>query len=344
MLLLQRQSKNGINIRLVCSIIFTASVSTVSTSLSSSSESTGTVDKRFVIHFRDEKDARRKIDIFRACGPTKIKVITDFDFTLTKFWLNGKRGASTHKVLEDCGLLSPSYHSEAQSLQRVYYPLEILPSLSYEARVRYMVQWVTRAHELLVKSGITQSQIKTAVHRGLDGRAIQLREGVVDWLMHMSECGVPVIVFSAGIADVLVEVLKESSSITKLPKNTKVVSNRCEFDKDGILTGFSSPIYHVFNKRGDSFDDENYFAEYNLTYRPNMILLGDSLGDLSMATGLHKEGDTVLKIGFLNDREERLKDYLQVYDIVILGDPGMQVLDEVHLFDGIVPKNELGRR
>jgi cytosolic 5'-nucleotidase 3 len=329
----------GRYLRSVCSLLIPLSIS-ASLSTSSCSDDKVKDKRRSVIHYRNETDVNRKIAKIRSEGTKSLKVISDFDFTLTKFRMDdGRRGASCHRVLEDCGLLSADYHTSAQSLQRVYYPLEILPSLGYEARVRYMVEWVTKAHDVLVRSGISQKQVKLAVRQGVRDRTIQLRDGVVPLIHYLSTCGVPLIIFSAGIADVLVEVVKVSAAIDTLPRNTKVVSNRCIFD-NGILSGFDSPIYHVFNKRGDSFKDEKYFSEYNLENRPNMVLLGDSLGDLSMAEGLYRDGDTVLTIGFLNDREERLKEYLIAYDIVILGDPGINVLDKLKLFEECIMSDE----
>ena len=71
---------------------------------------------------------------------------------------NGKRGCSCHKIIEDCGLLDKSYHQKAQELQHIYYPLEILPGLSKETRTKYMVDWVTHAHRLLIRSGLSKEK------------------------------------------------------------------------------------------------------------------------------------------------------------------------------------------
>jgi hypothetical protein len=38
---------------------------------------------------------------------------------------------------------------------------------------------------------------------------------------------------------------------------------------------------------------------------------------------------TCLKIGFLNDREERIEEYLQAFDVVVTGDPGMDFIHEL---------------
>jgi hypothetical protein len=55
-----------------------------------------------------------------------------------------------------------------------------------------------------------------------------------------------------------------------------------------------------------------------------VLLVGDSTGDVNMITGMQYVN--TLKVGFLNDSvAARLPHYLEIYDIVILGDPGFEV-------------------
>ena len=63
----------------------------------------------------------------------------------------------------------------------------------------------------------------------------------------------------------------------------------------GVLDGFEGELLHVFNK----YVSAEYFDQ--LAHRNNIILMGDSIGDLSMAA---RAGDcaNVLHIGFLNDK------------------------------------------
>lgn len=42
---------------------------------------------------------------------------------------------------------------EAQRLQHTYYPLEVDPSIGLEQKYKYMEEWVTLAHEALIKVG-----------------------------------------------------------------------------------------------------------------------------------------------------------------------------------------------
>ena len=67
----------------------------------------------------------------------------------------------------------------------------------------------------------------------------------------------------------------------------------------GTLIGFKGDLIHVFNKDENAFHKSDYFKK--LHHRKNVILLGDSLGDVRMAEGCAADCN-VLKIGFLNDK------------------------------------------
>nr|GMD50725.1 7-methylguanosine phosphate-specific 5'-nucleotidase A-like [Ipomoea batatas] len=42
----------------------------------------------------DAHSLLNKISAIRTSGPSKLQVIADFDGTLTKYWINGRRGQS----------------------------------------------------------------------------------------------------------------------------------------------------------------------------------------------------------------------------------------------------------
>lgn len=70
-----------------------------------------------------------------------------------------------------------------------------------------------------------------------------------------------------------------------------------EFDGNERLVGFKPPLIHTFNKN-DSVIPVN--CNNGLAGRNNVILLGDSIGDVTMAEGVKVRGN-LLKIGFLNE-------------------------------------------
>ena len=67
----------------------------------------------------------------------------------------------------------------------------------------------------------------------------------------------------------------------------------------GVLQAFKGQLIHTFNKREGALSRAAGLRE--LQGRPNVLLLGDSLGDLTMADGV-SEHQNVLTIGFLNDQ------------------------------------------
>ena len=60
--------------------------------------------------------------------------------------------------------------------------------------------------------------------------------------------------------------------------------------------------------------------------RKNVLLLGDSLGDLGMIEGF--EYDNLISVGFLNENiEENLHAYKENFDIVIMNDGSMNYVN-----------------
>jgi HAD superfamily hydrolase (TIGR01544 family) len=274
--------------------------------------------------FSDKGKFEQKLRAMKAHGPGKLSVVTDFDFTLSQFMLNGARGSSCHKVIEDCGLLQDSYHTEAKALQAQHYPVEVDPDVKMEDKILDMVEWVTNAHQLLVQSGLTKSTIANAVRAALKEGSLDLRQDVDSFFATLAKNQVPTLIFSAGIADVLEACLQEKLRLD--PALVHVISNRCIFAGAGeVLTAFVEPHLHVFNKRCAPYLHTPFFQLPTVRDGQTVLLLGDSMGDVTMCEGMARDPSSILKVGFLNDRVERLGDYLKIYDLVILDDPGFAV-------------------
>lgn len=146
---------------------------------------------------------------------------------------------------------------------------------------------------------------------------------------------IPVVVFSAGLGNVIELVLEKEGL---LYNNVKVASNFMNFNEEvcfiihsfpvffhsvfayqlgflnffqGLLVSFQSSVIHTFNKAFGSLalseEDRKLFAKKRC-----IMLLGDSLYDQHMADGLvednshedvsDEESSVVLKIGFLNGK------------------------------------------
>uniref|UniRef100_A0A3P8RV22 5'-nucleotidase n=1 Tax=Amphiprion percula TaxID=161767 RepID=A0A3P8RV22_AMPPE len=173
-----------------------------------------------------------------------------------------------------------------------------------------------KSHTLLVEQRLEKDKLPEVVRES----DAALREGFEQFFDHLQQHNVPVFIFSAGLGDVLEEIIRQAGVYHS---NVKVVSNFMDFDDNGVLKGFKGELIHVYNKHDGALRNTEYFKQ--LREYCNIILMGDSLGDLSMADGVPNV-ENILKIGFLNDKvEERLDKYMDSYDIVLMKDETLEV-------------------
>jgi cytosolic 5'-nucleotidase 3 len=276
-------------------------------------------------------------------------VVSDFDFTISKFFdQHGNRGASCHRVLEECGMLSEDFEQLALAIQKKYYAHEVDPNLDEASKYRYMEEWVHKSNSLLVEAGLTRSILKAAVKKAMEAHFMQVRKYVPEFFQLLKENHVPILVFSAGIADVLEEVLQHSIHDLQSIDAT-IISNRCIFEdeifiepgspfemnnattemKTDQVIAFSEPAIHVLNKKSQFFLEHPFFLRSDIQSKRHYIVIGDSLSDVKMTEGIpniESSKEQCIRIGFVNDREEeRVPNYLLHYDILIFDDPGFEV-------------------
>jgi cytosolic 5'-nucleotidase 3 len=93
------------------------------------------------------------------------------------------------------------------------------------------------------------------------------------------------------------------------------------------VISFGDKLIHSFNKNEQNIDDTPYYQ--TIADRCNVILLGDTLGDVGMTGGM-KNLKHILKIGYLNhSTDQKLQVYKHVYDIVICDDQTFDLPNEI---------------
>lgn len=215
-------------------------------------------------------------------------------------------------------------------------------------KVSAMEEWWDQAHELIVGLGFQEHDIADMVRE----TPLQFRHGCVEMIALCDRNRIPVLVFSAGIADIIECCMRDRGFLTS---GMHVISNRLVIDAESKkITGVHEPIIHVFNKNeftalldapkaekvnGNTSDSFNE----SILKRKNVILLGDSLGDVGMGAGVKHE--TMLTIGFNNrftknsdenswhvvggdggehasEGQSVAEKYAETFDIVLSGDMG----------------------
>ncbi|KAL7869900.1 hypothetical protein AOLI_G00138880 [Acnodon oligacanthus] len=268
--------------------------------------------KKPSVIMRDRGRVEEIIRNMHGAGPGALQVISDFDMTLTRFAYNGKRCPTSHGTLENSSLISEDCKAKLLNLLSHYYPIEIDSSLSVEEKERKMVEWWTQAHDLLVEEQIKKDQLSKAVRES----GIMLRDRYEVFFGSLKDHSIPLLIFSAGVGDILEEVIKHNGVFHP---NVRVFSNYMQFDENGVLHSFKGPLIHTFNKILDPDQCEQ------LQDRPNILLLGDSMGDLTMADKI-RNIQNILRVGYLNDKvEERRDAYVGSYDIVLEKDETLDV-------------------
>lgn len=216
------------------------------------------------VTIKDIKSVTEKIIKLDEKRVEHIHIIADFDMTLTKYWVDGKRNMSSHGVMEHSSMLPGDIKNKMNKLYAKYYPLEISHDITQEEKVKYMEEWWTKAHEHIIEAKITKQNIKQAVKEC----TIAFRPLLKEFIAIATQRKIPLLVFSAGLADVIKEVLlKEPGYWTE---DMDIVSNLMKFEND-ICVGFENRLVHVMNKNEAGLPPKVHHDK--VVNRENVILM-----------------------------------------------------------------------
>lgn len=110
------------------------------------------------------------------------------------------------------------------NLRDHYLPIEFDPNLSDEQKVPYMEEWWNQSHGELIRSGVKRHLLSETVASA----NVVLRDGAPDFLAKTHQLSVPVLIFSAGIGNVIEEILQRFECCFD---NIQVASNYMNFNK-----------------------------------------------------------------------------------------------------------------
>ncbi len=252
-------------------------------------------------------------------GPEKLHILADFDRTLTKAFVNGKKIPSLISVLRDENYLTPDYPAKANALFEKYHAIEINPDIPQQEKKEKMEEWWRLHFKLLIESGLKKEDVEKA----MKSANLVLRDGCVELFNLLNEKGIPLIILSsAGLGVESIELFLKNKGL--LYPNVYIISNSFEWDENGKAVSVKEPIIHGMNKSEIAIKNfPNIFNE--IKDKTNIILLGDNLSDIEMAEGF--EYKNLLKIGFLNeDIDQNLQDYQKAFDAVLAHDSSVQFI------------------
>lgn len=232
-------------------------------------------------------------------------VVIDFDRTIT-----GKESVDSWDAAGY--FLSDEFKEKSNELYQKYRPIELDYKITIEEKNRAMEEWYEKCLNLYYEYNLTKSQLETAVSES----GLVFRKGAKDFLINMHEKNIPVIILSAGIANVIEIFLKENNCYFE---NMYIISNFLTFDEKGNVKPMENELIHTMNKTMEGH--VSYELKEKIKNRKYKLLFGDTIEDKKMIP--EKEHESTILVGFLNDNiEENLERYKSEFDICCVGDEG----------------------
>lgn len=268
---------------------------------------------------KDREIVRHKLNQLINGGKDKLLVLADFDRTISKYKENGQYLPTSHGVLEDTTHLPEAFVTASENLRDMYYPIEIDQNRTVAEKIPYIVEWYTKVHKLIIQYGFDTTLLTAAVNSS----PIKLRDGFDMCVRNMKKKHMPLLIFSAGLGDIIALTLRREDLLLD---NVSIVSNALDYNHNGIAVGFKHDVIHTFNKNTQFLKKSHHYDL--LSKRSNVLLLGDSVSDAQMIDD--SEASCVLRLGFLNEIDDkRLEDHLKVYDVVLIQNETMDVLNAI---------------
>lgn|GEM_PF-1651613 len=259
---------------------------------------------------------QKKIDSFRAMGINRLQVISDWDRTLTDPHSSRGLDQSTYSLLHTSNLLGSSFSSKSAALYNTYRQIELSTEIDVSEKFIKMDAWWTAQFDLLTAHGFGEPTVRSIAERG----QLTMRDGVWEFLRHLHRHEIPLLILSAGIANIIEARIRFNQANTP---NVHICANRFPMAPDGLAMDFARPLIHTLNK--SSADNTQAFQEASAN-RTALIVLGDTLEDIEMKK--LSPQCAVISIGFLCDPSLSEK-FLRVYDAVIAPDGSFAFVNEL---------------
>lgn len=227
-------------------------------------------------------------------------VLIDFDKTIST-----GNSSDSWSILTNPNFTNPKLKEETLKLEKIYFPIEYDYSIDAQTKFSYMEEWYLRTMDLFFHYGLSEDSLKNCIKNS----DIKLRDGVQNFFKFLSDLNIPIIILSAGIKNVIVELLNMYHCYYN---NIYIVSNNIKF-KNGTMLKFTGKILHSSNKSIDRLPVE---LRNEVEKKDYILLFGDLIQDLNMVPNeyLYK----TLSFGFLEKKvNENFHFYKSAFDVVL---------------------------
>lgn len=271
------------------------------------------------VHIVNKIDFERKLNKIKSEGCRNLRIISDWDSTLTKKFFKNKPVGSSFAKIKNHPDLGKDYFLKAEALRKEYDCEEFKENISFDFKSKKMLDWWEKHLDLLITSGMHKDIVIDFIKK----KEIHSREGFTEFLSILQKEDISLFIISAGLGDFIKEFLIYEK---KLTDNIYIISNFFEFNEFGRAIGYTKPIIHNLNKRNVLI---YAFSQHkDISDRKNIVILGDSVEDAKVVNNID-DGCTI-KIGFLNDNSnELIEKYSEIFDVIILNDSSLNYVNDL---------------
>lgn len=281
------------------------------------------------IEISDQMKFIEKLNTFKIKNSNYDTImISDFDYTLSERYYNGKEMFSTYCFIDQSDIVNQknsNFISESQKLKLEYLPIEINIQLDFEYRKKKIKEWFIKALDLYVNLKFSKEELNIMIQGEAQKNNFIFRKGLKELFQKLINYDIPIIIISGGLEkpiDVMLESVIDNYHQLKEKNKIILLANSFLFDKNGIVNGYSKPVIYTFNKE-DIIKDEIQKKYPNVN---KVFIMGDHLNDYDSIKGLNLKRNNIIGIGFINllenERKEKefqlIKNYKEIYDITII--------------------------
>ncbi len=281
------------------------------------------------IEISDQMKFIEKLNNFKIVNLNNDTImISDFDYTLSERYYNGKEMFSTYCFIDQSDFVNQknsNFISESQKLKLEYLPIETNIQLDFEYRKKKIKEWFIKALDLYVNLKFSKEELNIMIQGEAQKNNFIFRKGLKELFQKLINYDIPIIIISGGLEkpiDIMLESVIDNYHQLKEKNKIIVLANSFLFDENGIVNGYSKPVIYTFNK-------EDIIKEEIQKKYPNVnkvFIMGDHLNDYDSIKGLNLKRNNIIGIGFINLLENEIKEkefqliknFKEIYDITII--------------------------
>ena len=295
------------------------------------------------IEINDSKNFSSKIEHFISSyklNPKNLVLVPDFDFTITKrfnyqknislfssyrFYDESLIGGDQQKILEIQNQLCNKY-------------MKYETDASYDKTIREkkVHEFYSKSLDVYINPNFTRNSIGKMLKKLKE--KFELRKYTKDLFEMLIKLGIPIIIVSGGVKEVIIDLLKKCIKNLEnylIQKKIIIIANDLYFEEGKGCVGHSTDVIYAFNK--SNFVKET--IKKNFPDVKNVIVMGDHINDYDSVQDLEITKNNIIGIGFVNIKPEFMEDetkkeiikqivvdYKNIYDINLVGDTDFSLL------------------